>query len=200
MKLFLLVICTLSAFGAHAQTPTAAQAAALEAQLEASQAQETAAAVRPVADNLTCEELQTEMVTIAQSPDMQAGLQAFAGQAQKSQEQVAEAQPQVAEPTEEGQGGGSLLSLAHGAATAALPNSVGALATQAEGTVQGARLQAQAAQTQQEIFDIAGQLAGMMGPAMRSQRIMDLAAAKKCEWLNGDPLSAPEAASEPPAD
>lgn len=61
-------------------------------------------------------------------------------------------------------------------------------------------MQAQAAENQQRIFDSAAGLVGMMGMAQRGQRVMELAEAKKCEWLNGDALSTPEPTPDPPAE
>jgi hypothetical protein len=202
MKLVLFVACTLSVFAAHAQGGRGAgQAAALEAQLEAAQAQEAAAAIRPGDEDLTCEQLQNEIIAAAQSPDLQAALKPFAEQAQSDQAQIADAQQQIEEQTQgRKRGGGLFRSLAQGAATAALPNSVGASAQQAAAMAQGARMQAQAAENQQRIFDSAEGLVGMMGTAQRGERVMALAEAKKCEWLNGDPLSTPQAAPEPQAE
>jgi hypothetical protein len=203
MKLILVVACLLPMFAVHAQGRRAAEAAALEAQLRAAEVEGAAAAVRPGDEDLTCQQLQDEIVAAAQSPELQAALQPFAAQAQSDQAQLQEAQRQVEEQTQgrRGGGGGLFRSLAQGVATAALPNSVGATATQAAAMAQAAQMQRQAAQNQEQIFGAAQGAVGMMGMAQRGQRVMELAEAKKCEWLNGDPLSAPAAApeAEPPA-
>ena len=204
MKFILLVVCTLSVFTVHAQGRRAAEAAALEAQLRTAEVEGAAAAVRPGDEDLTCQQLQDEIVAAAQSPELQAALQPFAQQAQSDQAQVEAAQQQLEEQTQGrrrggGGGGGLFRSLAQGAATAALPNSVGASAQMAAAAAQAAQMQQQAAQNQERIFDAASGAVGMMGTAMRGQRVMELAEAKKCEWLNGD-LSAPAAAPEPPAE
>jgi hypothetical protein len=60
-------------------------------------------------------------------------------------------------------------------------------------------MRGQAEHRQQQIFGQGQQMAAMMGPAMRGQRLIELAEAKKCAWLNGDSLSAPAATPEPPA-
>jgi hypothetical protein len=65
---------------------------------------------------------------------------------------------------------------------------------------QAAQMQQQAAQNQKQIFAAAEGAVGLMGSAQRGQRVMELAEANKCEWLNGDPLSAPQATPEPPAE
>jgi hypothetical protein len=204
MKLILLVVCTLSVFTVHAQGRIgAAEAAALEAQLKTAEVEGAAAAVRPGDEDLTCQQLQDEIVAAAQSPEFQAALRPFAEQAQADQAQIEAAQQQIEEQTQGrrgGGGGGLFRSLAQGVATAALPNSVGTSATQAAAMAQAAQLQRQAAQNQEQIFGAAQGAVGMMGTAMRGQRVMELAEAKKCEWLNGDPLSAPAAAPEPPAE
>jgi hypothetical protein len=202
MKLVLLVVCTLPVVAAHAQGGRgAAQAAALEAQLQGADAQGAANANRPGDEDLTCQQLQDEIVAAAQSPEFQGALQPFAEQAQADQAQVEEAQQQIEEQTQGrrrgGAGGGLFRSLAQGAAAAALPNSVGASATQAAGMAQAAQMQRQAAQNQERIFAAAEGAVGLMGTAQRGQRVMELAEAKKCEWLNGDPLSTPAAAPEP---
>jgi len=205
MKLILLVVCSLSVFAAHGQGRRAAQANALEAQLEAAEAEGAAAARRPGDEDLTCEQLQAEITAAAQSPEFQAALQPFAAQAQVDHAQIDEAQQAIEEQTQGrrrgggGGGGGLFRSLAQGVATAALPNSVAGSAAPAEAVVQGARMQAQAEKNQEQIFASAGQLVGMMGMAQRGQRVMELAEAKKCEWLNGDPLSTPAAQPEPAA-
>jgi hypothetical protein len=196
MKLIFVVACVLPVFAVHAQGRRAAEAAALEAQLQAAQAEGTANAARPGDENLTCDELQTELAAVAQSPEFQAGLAPFAAQAQEQQAQVAEAQQQVEQQTPR-RGGGLFRSLAQGAASAALPNNVGASAQMAAAAAQAAQMQKQAAQNQDQIFSAASGAVGMMGPAMRGQRLIELAEAKKCEWLSGDSLSAPAAAPEP---
>lgn len=192
MRMILLAVCVFPALAAHAQgLSTAAQAGGLQAQLEAAQAQGTAAAARPGDEKLTCDEMQTEIVAVAQSPEFQAGLALFGNPAQRDPGQIDDAQQHL-DPQTFASGTRNFWSLAQGLAMAALPNSVGAAAQQAVGMVQGAQLQAQAGQFQQQMISQAPQLAAMMGPAMRGQRVMELAEARKCEWLKGDPLSTPE--------
>jgi hypothetical protein len=201
MKLILLVVCTLPAFAVHAQGRRgAAEAAALEAQLQTAEVQGAAAAVRPGDEDLTCEQLQAEITAAAQSPELQAGLQPFAEQAQADQAQIEEAQREMTQQPGAPRRGGFFRSLAQGAATAVLPNSVGASAQQAAAMAQAAQMQGQAAENQQRIFDSASGLVGMMGTAQRGQRVLELAEAKKCDWLSGDPLSTPEATAEPSAE
>jgi hypothetical protein len=205
MKLILVVVCLLPVFAVPAQGRRAAEAAALEAQLRTAEVEGAAAAVRPGDEDLTCQQLQDEIVAAAQSPELQAALQPFAEQAQSDQAQVEEAQQQIEEQTQGrrrggGGGGGLFRSLAQGAATAALPNSVGASAQMAAAAAQAAQMQRQAAQNQDQIFGAAQGAVGMMGTAMRGQRVMELAEAKKCEWLNGDSFGTPAAAPEPPAE
>ncbi len=91
-KLILLVACILPMVTAHAQGRSAAQAAALEAQLQTAEVEGAAAAVRPGDEDLTCQQLQDEIVAAAQSPELQAALQPFAGQVQSDQAQVEQAQ------------------------------------------------------------------------------------------------------------
>jgi hypothetical protein len=201
MKLILLVVCTLPALAVHAQGRRgAAEAAALEAQLQAAEVEGAAAAIRPGDEDLTCEQLLTEVTAAAQSPELQAGLKPFAEQAQSDQAQIEEAQRELTQQTEAPRRGGLFRSLAQGAATAVLPNSVGASAQQAAAMAQAAQMQRQAAQNQERIFGAAAGAVGMMGTAQRGQRVLELAEAKKCEWLNGDPLSSPEATLEPEAE
>jgi hypothetical protein len=191
MKPILVLACLLPVFAVHSQGRRAAEAQALEAQLEAAQAEGTANAVRPGDESLTCDQLQAEIATVAQSSEIQAGLAPFAEQAQADQAQVAEAQQQVEQQTPTPQRGGGLFrSLAQGAASAALPNSVAASAQTAAAAAQAAQMRGQAEQRQQQIFGQGQQMAAMMGPAMRGQRLIELAEAKKCAWLNGDSLSA----------
>jgi len=48
---------------------------------------------------------------------------------------------------------------------------------------QNAQLQAQTQQNQRAMMALGGQAAAMAGPAMRGQRVMELAQARDCAWL-----------------
>jgi hypothetical protein len=169
------------ASAASAQNPPSQQDIAQ--QVIDAQALGTANAVRPGDEDLSCEALQAEIVAIAQSPEMQAfaqsaGQQAHADLAQIQQAQAEAQQAQQARP-------GLFRQMVRGAATGVIPG-VGqgaAAAQQAEAMARNAEVQAQAEQNVQQIAALGGQAAAMAGPAMRGQRVFELARARDCAWV-----------------
>jgi hypothetical protein len=188
MRIVLVVVCALAAASASAQRSRdlareqrAAQAAQELADAEAAGA---AAAVRPGDEDLSCEALQTEMVAIAQSPAMQNFAQGFGAQAQADFDKLNEAQAAAEEQTKSARKG-ILRGMVLGAATAVTPGAdkVAARAQQAASMAQSAQRQAEANRNVDALLGQSGNVAAMAGPAMRGQRLIELAEARDCAWL-----------------
>ena len=184
MRIVLLVPFVSAAFAASAQDDNlAAQQQALADQITAAQAAAEANASRPGDENLSCEALQAEMVAIAQSPEMQAFTQTAGAQAQANMAQISAAQ--AAQQAAAGSRPGLARQIAQGVVSGVVPG-VGqaqAQAQQAAAMAQNAQLQEQTRQNQQAILGLGGQLSSLAGPAMRGQRVFELAQTRDCAWL-----------------
>jgi hypothetical protein len=185
MRIVLLASLVSAAFGASAQNDDlAAQQRALADQIAAAQAAGEANASRPGDESLSCEALQAEMVAIAQSPEMQAFTQTAAAQAQADLAQINAAQ--AAQQQAAAAGRPRLFrQMVQGVASGVVPGAgqAQAQAQQAQAIAQNAQLQQQTQQNQQEILALGGQVANLAGPAMRGQRVFELAQARDCAWL-----------------
>jgi hypothetical protein len=183
MKTVLLVPFVFSTFTAAAQNDLAAQQQALADQIAAAQAAGEANASRPGDESLSCEALQAELVAIAQSPEMQAFVQTAGAQAQSQLDQLNEAQ--AAQQAAAGPRPRLFRQMVQGAASGVVPGlgQAAARAQQAESIAQNAAVQQQTLQNQQAILALGGQTAAMAGPAMRGQRVMELAQARDCAWV-----------------
>jgi hypothetical protein len=166
---------------------------ALQQQMLAAQAAAQAGASRPGDEELSCEALQAEIVSIAQAMQQDPAMQSMAAQAQadlaKMQEaqQAAEAQGQSSRPR--------FGQMVRGMATGVVPGAdrAGAAAQQAAAMAQAQ--QAQANDNAARMAAMSQGAAAMIGPAMRGQRVMELAQARNCAWLQeagaAGPLGAP---------
>jgi hypothetical protein len=184
MRTLLLVPFVLASFGVLAQNDDiAAQQQALADQLAAAQAAAEANAVRPGDEDLSCEALQAEIVAIAQSPEMQAFAQSAGAQAQADLAVINEAQ--AAQQAAAESRPGVFRQMVRGAATGVVPGlgQATAQAQQAEAIAQNARMQEQTRQNQQAMLALGGQAAAMAAPAMRGQRVFELAQARDCAWV-----------------
>jgi hypothetical protein len=184
MKTALLVLSCFAAGAASAQNDDlAAQQQAVANQLAAAQAAAEANASRPGDEDLSCEALQAEMVAIAQSPEMQAFVQTAGAQAQADLAEINAAQ--AAQQQASASRPGLFRQMVQGAAAGVVPG-VGqaqAQAQQAAAIAQAAEAQERARQNQQSMLALGGQVATIAGPAMRGQRVMELAQARDCAWL-----------------
>ncbi len=138
--------------------------------------------MRPGDEELSCEALQAEMVAIAQSPEIQ-GLAAFGQQAQADlaaaqQAQAAAAQSQRARPR-------MFRQMVQGAASGVVPGlDRGAAAVQqAAAMAQASQAAAQTNANLERLAAIGEQSALMAGPALRGQRVIELAHARNCAWI-----------------
>lgn len=148
--------------------------------LQAAQADAEASARRRGDDALTCDQLQAEMMTISQSPEMatfQADNSAFAAQAQQ---QMQAARGQMA-----GAMGMSVGMMGLGVASAFVPGLGMAQSLAMRGYAANAQRQAAANQ------GMMGQQADAMAAAMpmltRMQRVAELGQAKQCAFVQGPP-------------
>jgi hypothetical protein len=184
MRTALVVAFVLAAFASSAQNDDlSAQQQALAEQITAAQAAAEANASRPGDEDLSCEALQAELMAIAQGPEMQgfvqtAGVQAQAdlakiNEAQAAQQAAAESRPRM------------LRQMIQGAASGVVPGlgQAQAQAQQSAAVAQSAQMQEQARQNQQAMLALGGQAVGLAGPAMRGQRLIELAQARDCAWL-----------------
>jgi hypothetical protein len=152
-------------------------------QLAAAEAAAQANAVRPGDEALSCEALQAEMVAIVQSPEMQAFVQTAGpqAQAQLAQLNAAQAEQEAAASSRPRLGG----QIARGLAVGVVPGlqQANAQAQQAASIAQAAEAQAQAEQNQRAALALGSQAATLAGPAMRGQRVIELAQARDCAFL-----------------
>lgn len=159
VRILMTVLATV-AFG-----PAGAQVNYMElgAAMQAAQAQ----AVKPGDESLDCEALETEMTTLATDPAMQARVQASGAAAQ----QRAQGAPS-----------------AGAAAAMTLFSSMVPGADMAGLAAQAAQAQSQQAQAAMNMQSRMQQMQSMMANLplmMRGQRVVELAQAKKCDWIAG---------------
>jgi hypothetical protein len=141
-----------------------------------------AGAARPGDEDLSCEALQTEMVSIAQGLGANPGLQAAAAQAEAELARVQEAQQGAEEQAARGRPRIGQMMRGFGSAMVPGADRANAAAQQAQAIAQAEQARAQALQNQQRITSLAGDAAAMAGPAMRGARVIELARARNCAW------------------
>ena len=198
MRVVLFVSLVLLSAAASAQNVDRRLEAAGQSLAEA-QTQGEASAARPGDEDLSCEALQAEMVAIAQSPEMQ-GLGGFAQQAQTDFAAVQEAQ---AATEEAGRSRPRLFrQMVQGAATGVVPGlgRGAAAAQQAAAAAQAAQAAAQTSANLERVAALGEQAALLAGPAMRGQRVIELAHARNCAWIQegGMPPGGPPPGAVPP--
>jgi hypothetical protein len=146
------------------------------------QAAATADATRPGDEDLSCEALQAEMVSIGETLQQEPALQSAAAQAEadlaKIQEaqQAAEAQARASRPR--------FGQMVRGMAAGVVPgmDRAGAAAQQAAAMAQAQQAQAQTNENLARIAALSAGAAASAGPAMRGQRVFELAQARNCAW------------------
>lgn len=179
MRVVLFVSLVLASSSAAAQNTDERLEAAGQALVEA-QAHGAANAVREGDEDFSCEALQSEMVAIAQSPEMQS----LAGFGQQAQADLSAVQQAAAE--EAGRSRPRLFrQMVQGAATGVVPG-VGrgaAAAQQAAAAAQAAQMAQQTNANLERVASLGEQAAVMAGPAMRGQRVLELAQARNCAWV-----------------
>lgn len=130
-----------------------------------------AEANRPGDEKLTCDQLQAQVVGIAQDPAFLAYVQAAGVEAQQDMAQMQAAQSEIAAKS----AATVIASMVPGAAMGHMMAS--AAENQAKAAQGAARVQARMAQGQQ--------MMAFMPQLMRAQRLLELAVGRKCEWATG---------------
>ena len=160
-------LATACAFS-HAQVPSGAQDyEAMAKAMEKAQAE----ASKPGDEKLTCDQLQQQLVAIAQDPAYLAYVQAAGVQAQKDLAQMQVPQSEIAAKT----AATMAASMVPGAAMGQVMAS--AAENQAKMAQSTARVQSRTDQGQQ--------MMAFMPMLMRGQRLVELAAVRQCEWVTG---------------
>ncbi|MES1201155.1 MAG: hypothetical protein ABUS57_06865 [Pseudomonadota bacterium] len=164
----------------HQLTPQE-QAAALQA----SQAQAQAQAVQPGDDQLTCDQLQAQMITQVNDPNVRSNINDAAGIAQHQQQQIAAAQQRQRQQAAPNMIAGMVSGFVPGGAAAATA------AARAQADQDAANAKAHAAENQAQMSQMMGDMNAIMPQMARGQRLYQLAQAKQCAFLNGPPPGAP---------
>lgn len=142
----------------------------LQSALEAAQAQ----ALRPGDEALSCQALESELVTTANDPSVQSVVAKQGAAAQEQQAAINAASSRIASQT------------AVTVFSSIVPG--GGWAGLAMGMAQGQAQQAQAASNIQQRMQQSQEMMGIMPQIMRGARVMELAQARNCAWLR-DALS-----------
>jgi hypothetical protein len=192
-----LLLCLACSVGVVGQEPAAPSPEAMQQQLLAAQAAAQAGASRPGDEDLSCEALQAEMVSIAQAMQQDPALQSMAVQAQADLAKMQEAQ-QAAEVQAQASGP-RFGQMVRGMATGVIPGAdrANAAAQQAAAAAQTQQAQAEASENLQRMSAMSQGAAALAGPAMRGQRIIELAQARSCAWLQEAGAAAPLGAPLP---
>jgi hypothetical protein len=158
---------------ALALTPAAAQDyEAMAAQMEQSQADAQAAAVRDGDDALTCEQLETEMTTTMQDPNVQAVVAANGAGAQAQMDQMNAARGQIRAQM--------ATSIFMGIASSFIPGL--GYAQMAQQQMQAAQMQRQQQQNMAQMMEMSQRMQTIMPQMMRGQRLYELGQAKQCAF------------------
>jgi hypothetical protein len=154
---------------------------AMEARMQASQAQAGAAAVHEGDDALTCDAIQAEMITTMNDPAVQQQMASMGAWAQGQQAQANGARAAIGQNMMAGMFTGFLSSFIPGAGYA-------------QAMAQQAQANRQAQQAQQNMSEMTQMSAGMesiMPQMMRGQRLYELGQAKSCAFLQ-EPQQPPQ--------
>ncbi len=158
---------------ALALTPAAAQDYdSMGAQMEQSMADAQAAANRPGDEALTCEQLETEMVTTMQDPQVQTVMAQNGDFAQQQMDRMDEARGRMRAQI--------ATSMFMGIASSFIPG-VG-YAQMAQQQIQAQQMQRQQQQNMAQMMEMAQRMQTIMPQMMRGQRIYELGQAKSCAF------------------
>jgi hypothetical protein len=150
--------------------------------MNASMAQAEAQASRPGDEALTCDQLQTEMVTTMQDPAVQSAIAANGADAQQQLDQMnaatGRAQAQIG------------VSLFMGIASAFIPGM--GYAQMAAQQAMAVQQQRQAQQNMAQIMQMSERMSAIMPNIMRGQRVYQLAQAQQCPFLDEQPSAPPQ--------
>ena len=127
---------------------------------------------QPGDERLSCDQLQQQLVAVAQDPAFQSHVKAMGIAAEKDMAQMQVAQSEIAAKT----AATAIASMVPGAAMGHMAAS--AAENQAKVAQGAARMQERMGQGQQ--------MMAFMPKLMRGQRLIELGTARKCEWATGD--------------
>lgn len=165
----------------YAQVPTPADMQQYEAMAKAMEKAQ-ADASKPGDPNLTCVQLQEQLVAVAQDPALLAHMQAAGVAAEKDMAQMQVPKGEIAAKT----AATMVASMVPGAAMGQM------MASQAENQVKMAQ---GAARVQQRMLE-GQQMMAFMPKLMRGQRLIELAMVRKCEWATGLGMGVPPGPSQ----
>jgi hypothetical protein len=152
------------------------------ARMNAAMAEAQAQAVRPGDEQLTCDQLQAEMVTTVQDPALQGVIAEQGAFAQQQMEQMNQARGRA-----QAQIGVSIFMSLAGSFIPGM-----GYAQMAQQQAMAAQQQRQAAQNMAQMNAMAEQMTTIMPQMMRGQRITQLAQAQQCAFLQAPAAPAPE--------
>lgn len=171
MRAFLL--CSALSLSLVCAPVASAQDFAAMANLEQSMADAQAQAARPGDEQLTCEQLQEEMVTTMQDPAVQSAIAANGADAQAQMDRANEARGQMRAQMATG--------LFMGLASAFIPGmGYAQMATQ---QMQAAQMQRQQQQNMAQMAVMLERMTPIMPQMMRGQRVYELAQAQQCAFI-----------------
>lgn len=142
---------------------------AMAANMEAAQAQ----AVRPGDEQLTCDQLQTEMTATMTDPAVQSAVAANGADAQAQMDRMNEAQGQMR--------ASMAVNMFMGIASAFIPGA--GYAQMAQQQMQAAQMQRQQQQNMQQMQVMLERMMPIMPQMMRGQRVYELAQAQQCAFI-----------------
>ncbi|MGH8198514.1 MAG: hypothetical protein ACRETI_10115 [Steroidobacteraceae bacterium] len=145
-----------------------------------------AEAAKPGDDALTCDQLQAELGAMGTDPQVQAVMQEQGAYAQEQMAKMQGAQQQAeaaqsSRPPIAGQMFMGFLS------SFIPPNPVTGYAQQAAAAAQNAKATAEAQKNQQDMMDNMQKVMGIMPQLMRGAHVAQLAQAKGCDFMAGEP-------------
>ncbi|HYD73289.1 MAG TPA: hypothetical protein VEF55_09130 [Candidatus Binatia bacterium] len=171
MRTFVSMIAITAAL---AMTPAAAQDyEAMAAEMEQSMAEAQAAAVRPGDDQLTCEQLESEMVASMQDPAVQSVVAQNGAWAQGQLDQMNAAQGQMRAQM--------ATSMFMGIVGSFIPGF--GYAQMAQQQMMAAQQQRQAEQNMAQMMEMGQRMQTIMPQMMRGQRLYELGQSKQCAFV-----------------
>jgi len=163
----------------HQPSPQQQAAAA-----QAAQAQAEAQAVQPGDDQLTCDQLQAQMIASVNDPTVRANTNDAGAIAQHQQQQAMAAERRINAQAAPNLATSIIGSFIPGVGAAA------AAAQNAQMAQEEADAKAHAAENQAQTNQMMGDMTNIMPQMARGQRLYQLAQAKQCAFLNGPPPGA----------
>lgn len=189
MRLLLIVVMACAANGAWAQSEVAIPKG--DDSTDNADEAAKAAAMRPGDEDLTCEQLRVELSAVTSDPQWLAAVQAQGAFGQEQLERISKEQEDGANEDGQRRGGFGQAVRGFGRGLIANTNPAAARAEQAARAAENARMMAEAQRNNERIQSQFGQLQGSMPQMMRANRIVELAQARKCEWVTRDAEAAP---------